>query len=124
MGTPLFFYPGECCCTTPRTRVKVRRMVSMESMKKSRETRKDDVVEEGVWLTADSINKLLVNQLHGGKAMTETLWKCDQIRAGQLYNRMMFDTHAEAKKFVEKMQQMEPDQMFSIEAIAANEIWN
>ncbi len=96
----------------------------MESMKKSRETRKDDVVEEGVWLTADSINKLLVNQLHGGKAMTETLWKCDQIRAGQLYNRMMFDTHAEAKKFVEKMQQMEPDQMFSIEAIAANEIWN
>ena len=84
----------------------------------------EDVVEEGVWLTADSMNKLLFNQLHGGKAMTETLWKCDQLRAGQLYNRMMFDTQAEAKKFAEKMQQMEPDQMFSIEAIAADEIWN
>jgi hypothetical protein len=93
-------------------------------MKRSRVLRKDDVVEEGVWLTADSINKLLINQLHGGKAMTETLWKCDQLRAGQLYNRMMFDTQAEAKRFVEKMQQMEPDQMFSIEAIAADEIWN
>lgn len=94
-----------------------------KSMKRSRVPHRDDVVEEGVWLTADSINKLM-NELHGGKAMTETLWKCDQLRAGQLYSRMMFDTQAEAKKFVEKMQQMEPDQMFSIEAIAAHEIWN
>lgn len=94
------------------------------SMKRNRVPRNDDVVEEGVWLSADSINKLLMNQFHGGKALNETLWKCDQLRAGQLYSRMMFDTHAEAKNFVEKMQQMEPDQMFSIEAIAANEIWN
>ncbi len=56
--------------------------------------------------------------------MTETLWKCDQLRAGQLYNRMMFDTQAEARRFAEKMQQMEPDQVFSIEAIAAHEVWN
>lgn len=56
--------------------------------------------------------------------MTETLWKCDQLRAGQLYNRMMFDTQAEAKKFAEKMQQMEPDQTFAIEAVQASQIWN
>ena len=56
--------------------------------------------------------------------MTETMWKCDQLRAGQLYNRMMFDTHAEAKQFAEKMQQMEPDQVFSIEAISASQVWN
>lgn len=56
--------------------------------------------------------------------MTETIWKCEQLRAGQLYNRMMFDTLAEAKRFVEKMQQMEPDQMFSIEAVEASEVWN
>ena len=31
--------------------------------------------------------------------MTETIWKCDQLRAGQLYNRMMFDTQAEAEQF-------------------------
>ena len=56
--------------------------------------------------------------------MTETLWKCDQLRAGQLYNRMMFDTQAEAKHFAEKMQQIEPDQIFSIEAVHAANVWN
>ena len=56
--------------------------------------------------------------------MTETVWKCDQLRAGQLYNRMMFDTQAEAKKFAERMQQMEPDQTFRIEAISAAQVWN
>ncbi len=56
--------------------------------------------------------------------MTETMWKCDQLRAGQLYNRMMFDTKVEAEQFVQKMRQMEPDQMFSIEAISAAQVWN
>ncbi len=56
--------------------------------------------------------------------MTETLWKCDQLRAGQLYNRMMFDTQGEAQKFAHKMQQMEPDQTFSIEAVEASQVWN
>jgi len=56
--------------------------------------------------------------------MTETLWKCDQLRAGQLYNRMMFDTQAEAQHFAQKMQQMEPDQIFAIEAIEASRVWN
>ena len=56
--------------------------------------------------------------------MTETMWKCDQLRAGQLYNRMVFDTQAEAKSFATKMQQMEPDQVFSIEAIEASQVWN
>lgn len=95
-----------------------------KTMKKNRGSRQDDVVQEGIWLSSDSINRLFRDELHGGKAMTETLWKCDQLRAGQLYNRLMFDTQAEAKKFAEKMQQMEPDQTFSIEAIAAHEIWN
>ena len=39
--------------------------------------------------------------------MTETMWRCDQVRAGQLYNRMMFDTREEAERFVQRMQQME-----------------
>jgi hypothetical protein len=93
-------------------------------MRSRRRASKDDVVEEGVWLSADSMNRLLFNQFHGGKAMSETLWKCDQLRAGQLYNRMMFDTQAEAKKFAERMQQMEPDQTFSIEAVHASQVWN
>jgi len=56
--------------------------------------------------------------------MAEMIWQCDQVRAGQLYNRMMFNTKEEAQEFVQKMQQMEPDQMFSIEEIEARQIWN
>ena len=85
---------------------------------------KDDVVAEGIWLTADALQKLLHNRPEGETAMTETMWKCDQLRAGQLYNRMMFDTQAEAEQFAQKMRQMEPDQMFSIEAVAASQVWN
>ncbi len=86
--------------------------------------RGQDFAANGVWLTADTMNQLMLNHLQGGKAMTETLWKCDQLRAGQLYNRMMFDTQAEAQRFAQKMQQMEPDQVFSIEAVAASQVWN
>ena len=89
-----------------------------------RKRKNDDVVAEGIWLTAEAINQLLLNQHQGGKPMTETMWKCDQLRAGQLYNRMMFDTQDEARQFAQRMQQMEPDQIFSIEAIEASQVWN
>ena len=56
--------------------------------------------------------------------MNETLWKCDQMRAGRLYSRMMFDTREEAEQFVRKMQHAEPDQMFAIEAVEARQVWN
>ena len=56
--------------------------------------------------------------------MEEMIWQCDQVRAGQLYNRMIFNTKQEALAFVQKMQQMEPDQMFSIEAMDLRQIWN
>jgi hypothetical protein len=105
-------------------RVKWRKKVFIEMKKgKGRNTNRDSVAE-GVWLSAESMNHLLFNHLQGGKAMTETVWKCDQLRAGQLYNRMMFDTQAEAQRFAQKMQQMEPDQTFAIEAIEASQVWN
>jgi hypothetical protein len=37
---------------------------------------------------------------------------------------MMFDTREEAEQFVQRMQQMEPDQVFSIEAVEARQVWN
>jgi hypothetical protein len=70
------------------------------------------------------MENLELNRLLGGKTMTETMWKCDQVRAGRLYNRMMFDTKEEAVQFAQRMQQMEPDQIFSIEAIEARQVWN
>ena len=56
--------------------------------------------------------------------MTDTMWRCDQVRAGQLYNRMIFGTKAEAEQFARKMRQAEPDQIFSIEAVEARQVWN
>jgi hypothetical protein len=79
----------------------------------------EDHYADAFWLENLELNRLL-----GGKSMTETMWRCDQVRAGRLYNRMMFDTREEAVQFAQRMQQMEPDQMFSIEAIEARQVWN
>jgi len=56
--------------------------------------------------------------------MNGILWRCYQIRAGQLYNRVMFDTKEEAEQFMNRMRQMEPDQMISIEPVDASKVWN
>lgn len=79
----------------------------------------DEQYAEGLWLGTGEFN-----QFWGGSAMTETMWRCDQVRAGQLYSRVMFDTQAEAMEFVERMRRAEPDQMFSVEAIEARQVWN
>ena len=60
----------------------------------------------------------------GGAAMSEILWMCDQMRAGQLYTRKIFDTEAEAQAFMQKMMQAEPDAMFDVKAIQAQQVWN
>ncbi len=109
---PLLLYPASLESLTCRVRLITRKGVEVN---RSEEDRYADVV----WL-----EKLELNRLLGGKAMTETMWRCDQVRAGQLYNRMMFDTKAEAEQFMQRMQQMEPDQTFSIEAIEASQVWN
>ncbi len=54
----------------------------------------------------------------------ETLWQCDAVRAGRLYQRSLFGTREEAEAFVAKMRQMEPDHMFSVERIKASAVWN
>ncbi len=54
----------------------------------------------------------------------ELLWRCDALRAGRLYERSVFASREEAEAFVAKMHQMEPDQMFNVEAIQASAVWN
>jgi hypothetical protein len=54
----------------------------------------------------------------------ETVWQCDALRAGRLYQRSVFGTREEAEAFVEKMRRVEPDQMFNVEAIKASTVWN
>ncbi len=114
------------CFIDRRARMRLEDGVKCRERVLNKMTRRtnEDVVAEGVWLNAETMNALMLNHHQGGKAMTETLWKCDQLRAGQLYNRMMFDTQDEARSFAQRMQQMEPDQVFSIEAVQASQVWN
>jgi hypothetical protein len=54
----------------------------------------------------------------------ETLWRCDAMRAGRLYQRSVFASREEAEAFVERIQRIEPDQTFNVEAIKASAVWN
>ena len=56
--------------------------------------------------------------------MPEIVWKCEQVWAGQRFNQLMFNSREEAEKFVNAILQMEPDQIFAIEAIKAEQVWN
>jgi hypothetical protein len=53
-----------------------------------------------------------------------TLWKCEQLRAGQITNRLVFDTEAQAKYFVRQMQQTEPDIFWRVEPVDSSGVWN
>jgi hypothetical protein len=56
--------------------------------------------------------------------MTDTLWKCEQLRAGQVCNRLMFNTRQEAEDFIARMQKMEPDLFWRMEPVEAKLVWN
>ena len=56
--------------------------------------------------------------------MTNTIWKCEQLRAGQVCNRVNFDTQQEAEEFTSKMARVEPDLFWRIEAVPVNMTWN
>ena len=56
--------------------------------------------------------------------MTNTLWKCEQLRAGQVCNKIMFDTREEAESFLAQMRRVEPDLFWRMEAIEARMVWN
>ena len=60
----------------------------------------------------------------GGQHGGEVLWRCDAVRAGRLYNRSMFGTREEAEQFAAMMREVEPDQLFNVEAIKASTVWN
>lgn len=60
----------------------------------------------------------------GGTHVSNTLWRCDALRAGKLYRRNLFGSQAEAEQFAQKMREVEPDQTFNVEAIKASTVWN
>jgi hypothetical protein len=59
-----------------------------------------------------------------GQGLGDTMWKYEQLRAGQVYNRFMFNTRQEAEEFATQMAKAEPDLFCRIEPIAAKAVWN
>lgn len=60
----------------------------------------------------------------GDTEMSDTVWKCEQLRAGQVTNRVMFDSEKQASEFVAKMREMEPDLFWRVEPVEAWRVWN
>ncbi len=56
--------------------------------------------------------------------MDSTMWKCEQIRAGKVYNKILFNTQAEAELFASQLRKAEPDLMYRVEAVPAWMEWN
>ena len=56
--------------------------------------------------------------------MSNTIWKYEQLRAGQIYDQVMFNTREEAENFAEQMARVEPDMFSRIEPVEARLWWN
>jgi hypothetical protein len=52
------------------------------------------------------------------------LWKCEQMRAGRVMNRVVFDTKEQASHFVAQMQRVEPDLFWRMEPVDPYGVWN
>ena len=56
--------------------------------------------------------------------MTNTLWKCEQFRAGRLTTSVVCDTEEQASQFIAQMRRMEPDLFWHVEPVEARVVWN
>lgn len=56
--------------------------------------------------------------------MTDTVWQCEQLRAGQVYSKEVFQTREEAEEFVAKMARVAPDIFCRIKPIDVEKVWN
>ena len=59
-----------------------------------------------------------------GAEMGSTIWQCEQLRAGQVYNKVIFPTLSEAESFMKQMERAQPDIFWRMEAVPAATIWN
>jgi hypothetical protein len=41
--------------------------------------------------------------------MANTVWRCEQIRGGEITNRVIFDSEEQATRFVTRVRLVEPD---------------
>jgi len=60
----------------------------------------------------------------GEVLMTDMVWKCEQVRAGQVLDKILFDKKEEAEDFLRQMKQNAPDMFWRLEPILAKMVWN
>jgi hypothetical protein len=65
-----------------------------------------------------------IRALTSASAATDTMWKFEQLRAGQVYAQFMFNTLQDAQEFAAQMTKIEPDLFCRIEPVAAKAVWN
>lgn len=56
--------------------------------------------------------------------MGSTMWQCEQMRAGQVYGKVLFPTRGEAETFMKQMQRAEPDIFWRMEQVPVAAVWN
>ena len=56
--------------------------------------------------------------------MQDTVWMAEQLRAGQILNKVTFNSKEEAEQFTRHMGKIEPDLFWRIEAIPVKLVWN
>lgn len=56
--------------------------------------------------------------------MSNTVWQCEQFRAGKVYEKQLFQTQQEAEEFAAKMARIAPDIFCRIEPIGVEKVWN
>jgi hypothetical protein len=56
--------------------------------------------------------------------MMNTVWKCEQLRAGKVYSQVLFETREEAEQFRSRMSKAEPDLFYRIVPVEARLVWN
>ena len=67
----------------------------------------------------------LIRFAEGDQTMTnDTIWRCVQWRAGQILNKVLFNSKKEAEAFCAQMHRTEPDIFWRMEPIEAKLVWN
>lgn len=56
--------------------------------------------------------------------MTETIWRCDQVRGEEICDRKLFDKKEEAEMFLRKVREVAPDLYWKLEPVQAKMVWN
>ena len=59
-----------------------------------------------------------------GNGIGDLMWKYEQLRAGSVYAKFMFNTREEAENFATQMARAQPDLFSRIEPVEARAVWN